>query len=179
MDVKVDTGLDKGRFSCRFWIGLEFMVLVAFSTYTLQKLFRGEKFSNSAIIFTVCILCVSVLTLFGTFLCFLMYQRKLHHIRSSIDVSPLMKRINEDTDSLCAVCLNPRESFKTPVVTLTCNHKFHDGCIRECLQNKHRLSCPLCRSEPTKFPAPLRLLAFTKTVVMTKVIPHKERLHPV
>ena len=45
----------------------------------------------------------------------------------------------------CAICsgllLNP-----TKTTTLTCNHKFHTGCIKKWTANKYQAGCPICRA---------------------------------
>lgn len=159
-----ETKAEKSRFTCKFWLSVEILAFIAFSTYTAQKLYRGAKFSEGDIIFTACIVIVSVLTICLTILCYILYRRRLDRHRC-IDVSPLMKRISEDTGSVCAICLNPRESYRTPVVSLSCKHKYHEKCICQCLQHQEKMKCPLCRSQPTEFPAPYRLLALTKTSI--------------
>ena len=43
----------------------------------------------------------------------------------------------------CSICLEPYQE-RDKIVQLTCNHIFHNDCIREWLQNKQN-NCPLCR----------------------------------
>lgn len=51
----------------------------------------------------------------------------------------------------CAICIqNGTESEDSNFVTLPCNHKFHDACIRQWLTIGNALNCPICR-------APMRL----------------------
>lgn len=53
-----------------------------------------------------------------------------------------------DSDSvatLCVICAEDIIELGTPVVTLSCQHIFHDGCIKRWLNKRH--TCPTCRLE--------------------------------
>jgi len=46
---------------------------------------------------------------------------------------------------LCVICAEDIAEIGTPVVTLSCQHVFHEACIRRWLTKRH--TCPTCRME--------------------------------
>lgn len=51
----------------------------------------------------------------------------------------------------CAICIqNGTESSDPNFVTLPCDHKFHDTCMKQWLLTGNSLTCPMCRSPITQ-----------------------------
>jgi len=46
---------------------------------------------------------------------------------------------------ICSVCLETMDNRTVSLVSLSCLHKFHFDCLRECASFDHR--CPMCRQE--------------------------------
>lgn len=55
------------------------------------------------------------------------------------------KHPGKDSGGLCVICAEDIVECGTPVVTLGCQHVFHEDCIRRWLKKRH--TCPTCRLE--------------------------------
>ncbi|KAL3723281.1 hypothetical protein ACJRO7_035463 [Eucalyptus globulus] len=85
------------------------------------------------------------LVMFGGF-CFCSWRRDratralFDHIveRRSID----LEKFN---GTECAICLESFEEEEEFCVLKTCNHGYHESCIKQWLSNWRTLHCPLCR----------------------------------
>ncbi|CAK9050344.1 E3 ubiquitin-protein ligase RING1-like (RING finger protein 1) (RING-type E3 ubiquitin transferase RING1-like) [Durusdinium trenchii] len=60
-------------------------------------------------------------------------------------VSRLQASTQEAVGGHCVICAEDIVEHGTPVVTLNCQHSFHEGCIRRWLTRRH--TCPTCRME--------------------------------
>ena len=108
----------------------------------LTGLYRTLK--DIALIFAY--IFVIVRTLRGIYWLHYPLMRFIRYINRSVRLNHYLKRVDiesvEDQDTLCSICFDTLTS-RDDVIQLTCNHMFHNACIRRWIRSNG--SCPQCR----------------------------------
>ena len=47
---------------------------------------------------------------------------------------------------MCSICLDSFSEINNNVLTTCCNHRFHEGCFKECVRYGIK-ECPICRRD--------------------------------
>jgi hypothetical protein len=69
----------------------------------------------------------------------------LTDVQFNNNINTTINILDDDTCNICLDILNNKEDNGIPV-SLKCNHRFHNNCIKEWLTKKS-LKCPMCRYE--------------------------------